>query len=112
VSDGPAPRAEWLDALPLADLPDGGVAEVVVGDAVVALVRVGLAVHALDGVCSHQGGPLGRGKLEGCVLTCPWHGWQYDVATGRQRLSATIRQRVFATRVVGDTIQVRLTEDR
>lgn len=98
----------WVDAFPLSELPPGAAAEVVVGQAIVALVRVGEAVHAIDGVCAHQGGPLGRGAVCGDTLTCPWHGWQYDVTTGEQKLSETIRQRVFPTRIVGDTIQVRL----
>jgi len=47
------------------------------------LVRVGDEVHALDEMCAHQGGPLSEGKLSGARLTCPWHGWMYDVRTGQ-----------------------------
>jgi len=39
--------------------------------------------YALDGVCPHQGGPLGDGDLAGCIVTCPWHGWQFDVTNGK-----------------------------
>lgn len=106
------PESEWTSVLPLADLPQGSVAEVVVGESIVALINSGDVVHAIDGVCAHQGGPLGKAELSEesgrCVLTCPWHGWQYDAETGKQLLSKTIRQRVFATRVVNDTIQVRV----
>jgi len=84
--------------------------EAVVGDVIVALVNVGGEVHALDGMCAHQGGPLGRGKLEGCTLTCPWHGWQYDVATGKQLLSQHIHQRRYPVRIEGGTILVRLSD--
>lgn len=38
--------------------------------------------YAIDNICRHQGGPLGEGELEGCVVVCPWHGWTYDVRTG------------------------------
>ena len=38
--------------------------------------------YAIDNVCRHQGGPLGEGELEGTVVTCPWHGWTYDVTSG------------------------------
>ncbi|TWT40246.1 Naphthalene 1,2-dioxygenase system ferredoxin subunit [Botrimarina hoheduenensis] len=82
--------------------------EVVIGTTVIALAHAEGAIFAIDGICAHQGGPLGKARLEGCQLTCPWHGWQYDLATGKQLLSRTIAQRVFSTRVVGDTIQVRL----
>jgi nitrite reductase/ring-hydroxylating ferredoxin subunit len=47
------------------------------------LVRVGDDVHALGDTCSHKGGPLSGGKLSGTRLACPWHGWMYDVRTGR-----------------------------
>ena len=47
------------------------------------LVRVGDEVHALDEMCAHQGGPLSDGKLSGARLTCPWHGWMFDVRTGQ-----------------------------
>ncbi|MEO1498332.1 MAG: Rieske 2Fe-2S domain-containing protein [Planctomycetota bacterium] len=105
------PSEAWIDALPIGDLPAGATAEVVVGEEIIALVNSGGAIYALDGVCAHQGGPLGKAAVSHdggrCVLTCPWHGWQYDAASGEQLLSDTIRQRVFATRVVDDTIQVR-----
>ena len=99
---------EWVDALEAADLPDGQAVEVVVDGTVVAVARVGEDYFAVDGICAHQGGPLGKGALCDRTLTCPWHGWQYDLPTGRQKLSETIRQRVYATRIVGDTIQILL----
>jgi len=46
------------------------------------LVRVGEAVYACSDMCTHQGGPLSEGKLSGTKLTCPWHGWTFDVKTG------------------------------
>ncbi|QDU90052.1 Naphthalene 1,2-dioxygenase/salicylate 5-hydroxylase system, ferredoxin component [Pirellulimonas nuda] len=102
--------AEWHDVAALTELSPGQVIEVIVGTEVVALANVAGQIFAIDGVCAHQGGPLGRGVLsreaDGCRLTCPWHGWQYDPATGRQVLSQTIRQRVFPTRIAGDRIWV------
>lgn len=103
-----APEPDWTAAAPLADVPPGTTVEVVIGDAIVALANVDGQVHALDGMCAHQGGPLGKGEFTGCTLTCPWHGWQYDVATGRQLLSEHIRQRRYPVRIEGDTIWVRL----
>ena len=49
----------------------------------VVLARVGDAVYACGDVCSHRGGPLSEGKLNGVRLACPWHGWMYDVRTGQ-----------------------------
>jgi nitrite reductase (NADH) small subunit len=39
--------------------------------------------YAIDNICPHEGGPLGNGELEGAVVTCPWHGWQFDIKTGK-----------------------------
>ena len=48
----------------------------------IVLARVGESVYACGDTCAHQGGPLSDGKLVGSRLTCPWHGWMYDVRTG------------------------------
>ena len=48
----------------------------------VVLSRAGDRVYACGDVCTHRGGPLGEGKLSGTRLTCPWHGWMFDVRTG------------------------------
>ena len=49
----------------------------------VVLARVGDAVYSCGDVCTHRGGPLGEGKLNGARLACPWHGWMFDVRTGQ-----------------------------
>ena len=52
------------------------------------LARAGDRVYACGDVCTHQGGPLGEGKLSGTRLICPWHGWMFDVRTGQCALPA------------------------
>ena len=39
--------------------------------------------YAIDNMCKHRGGPLGEGSLDGNVVTCPWHGWQFDITNGQ-----------------------------
>ncbi len=48
----------------------------------IALFNSGGAYYAIDDTCTHRGGPLSEGELEGTVVTCPWHGATYDIATG------------------------------
>lgn len=67
----------------VADVPPGAVRQVRAGDRWYALANVGGTIYALDNACPHNGGPLGKGTLDGAVLTCPWHGWQWDVPSGR-----------------------------
>jgi len=49
----------------------------------IVLARAGDLVYACGDVCTHRGGPLSEGKLNGTRLACPWHGWMYDVRTGQ-----------------------------
>jgi nitrite reductase/ring-hydroxylating ferredoxin subunit len=70
-------------AAALADLPAERPTAVTLNGTRVALVRQGDRVHALADACAHQGGPLSEGRLSSGRLACPWHGWMYDVRTGR-----------------------------
>ena len=70
-------------AAALADVAPGAPHLVDADGTKVVLVRVGETIHAIGDLCSHQGGPLGGGKLSGTRLACPWHGWMYDVRTGQ-----------------------------
>lgn len=49
----------------------------------VAVFNVGGNFYAISNVCSHKGGPLSQGTLEESIVTCPWHGWKYDVRNGK-----------------------------
>ena len=48
----------------------------------IALYNVSGTLFALDNTCPHAGGPLGEGNLDGEVISCPWHGWKFNVRTG------------------------------
>lgn len=98
----------WYRVASVAELPVGGARECLAGDRIVAIFNVGGTIFALDGVCPHQGGPLGKGTLSGGVVTCPWHGWQFDVRSGQHQLSPSICQPSLAARVEGDDILVAL----
>lgn len=99
---------DWIPIATLAECPPGRSIERLAGGRMVAVANVEGVLHALDGLCPHQGGPLGTGRLCGTVLTCPWHGWQFDVTTGRHLSSATVRQPLHEVRAVDGRIEVRL----
>lgn len=98
----------WVTVAKVADCPPGSSRECVAGDRIVALFNVAGEFHALDGVCPHQGGPLGKGALHGCIVVCPWHGWQFDVTNGEFQIRKSMTQPKFAVRVVGDEVQVEI----
>jgi nitrite reductase (NADH) small subunit len=80
----------WIRIAAAAEIPAGAGGEFVAGERIVALFNVGGTFHALDGICPHQGGPLGKGALTGCIVTCPWHGFQFDVTTGQHQTSRSL----------------------
>ena len=102
------PEAKWVRIAKLADCPPGSACELVADDTMIALYNVGGQLYALDGVCPHQGGPLGKGCLQGAIVTCPWHGWQFDVTTGQHQLNPRLHQPTFAVRVEEDEVWVDL----
>jgi len=92
-----APR-EWV----CIDLPEpmieGQAKEVMVRGRVIALFRHGGDLFAMDGMCAHQGGPIAEGVVEHGCVTCPWHGWQYELATGIQTINRQPLQETFQVR--------------
>ena len=73
-----------------------------------ALFNVAGRYYAVDNVCPHQGGPIGEGLLEGSVVTCPWHGWRFDVCTGKSPVIPSAAIETFACVVEGDRVQVKI----
>lgn len=88
------------------DIAAGTIREVKVGSTVVALANVAGTFYAISNTCLHRGGPLGQGPLEGKTVTCPWHGWQFDVTTGKANMNPTAGVSCYATEVRGDEVFV------
>ena len=65
------------------DLPEGGLFKVEPQDRHIVLSMVNGKVYAMDAVCSHEGGPLEEGSLDGYNLTCPWHYAIFDVRNAK-----------------------------
>ncbi len=103
--------SRWIPVANVADCPPGSCLELAVAGRIVAVFNVAGDFHALDGICPHQGGPLGKGQLEGHVVTCPWHGWQFDVRSGQHQINAGLRQPLIDVRVVNDRIMISVEQD-
>jgi nitrite reductase (NADH) small subunit len=74
----------FVRAAKLSELAVGSIGEFQLDGKTVALANVGGKIYAINNTCLHRGGPLGEGTLEGKIVTCPWHGWQFDVTTGKE----------------------------
>jgi nitrite reductase/ring-hydroxylating ferredoxin subunit len=72
----------------------------------IAIFNVDGTFYAIDDVCQHQGGPLGEGEVDGKIVTCPRHGWEYDVTTGANTLDDDLKQEQFEVQVNGNVILV------
>jgi nitrite reductase (NADH) small subunit len=97
--------AEFVKVASLADLAPGSAKAVEVAGTTIALFNVDGTVFALDNTCLHQGGPLGEGMLEGEVVTCPWHMWEYNVRTG-ENVGASLKVKRYEVQVENDDIKV------
>lgn len=102
---------EFVTVSHVADLSAGKGCQVTVEGRWVALFNVNGTHHAIDAICLHRGGPLADGVLSGCIVTCPWHGWQFDVTTGTFVQDPRVGVTCHETRVVDGEVQVRLRPD-
>ena len=65
------------------DLPEGTVAGEEVNGTMLAIIMHQGKVYAMTAKCSHEGGPLNEGSIDGNDLICPWHSAAYDIPTGK-----------------------------
>jgi nitrite reductase (NADH) small subunit len=72
----------------------------------IALYNVGGSFYATDNTCLHRGGPLGEGFLEGDTVTCPWHGWTYNVTTGVSVINPNVCLKTYPVTIQGSDIHV------
>ena len=90
------------------DIPEGQGKEVTVDGRKLALFKTNDKVFALADHCLHRGGPLSLGELDGPTVTCPWHGWKYDVRTGAFEIIPTLRVKSYKVEQKGDEIYIEL----
>ena len=98
--------ADFVKVASLAEIPPGSGRPVEVNGKAIAVFNVNGQVYAIANTCLHHGGPLGEGILEGDVVTCPWHMWEYNVRTGKKVGSPSLRVASYAVQVEGNDIKV------
>ena len=100
--------AEFRSVAKASEVPAGSLKPIELEDgAQVCLANVGGTFYAINGECSHMGGPLGEGELDGTTVTCPWHSAEYDVTTGKMLSPpAESDQATYQVRAEGEDVQV------
>ena len=89
-------------------IPDGEGTVVEVGGKDIALFNCGGKFYATANTCLHAGGPLGEGALAGTQITCPWHGWVYDVTSGQCTMNPNAKVKTYAVEIRDGDIYVKL----
>ena len=99
--------AAFIKVATARELAPGQAKRVQVQGKAIALFNLGGSYYAIDDTCTHRGGPLSEGQVQGEVVTCPWHGATFDVTTGRVTgPPAQVGVTSYPTRVDGSDIEV------
>ncbi|MEM0944825.1 MAG: Rieske 2Fe-2S domain-containing protein [Pseudomonadota bacterium] len=104
----PQPRpGAWERICLLSEMREGfaKVAELSSGDRVAVFLHEG-RLSAISNHCAHQNGPLGEGRIIDCLVTCPWHGFQYRVTDGRSPAPFTEKVPTYRVRLSGSVVEV------
>jgi nitrite reductase (NADH) small subunit len=88
------------------EVPAGTIREFQVEGKAIALANVAGRFYAINNTCLHRGGPLAEGSMDGSTVTCPWHGWQYDVTSGKLTMNPAVGVVCYPVEVRGDDIFV------
>ena len=89
-------------------LPDGRIVEIIIAGRAIAVANVGGSFHAISNTCPHAEGPLGEGTLDGAIVTCPNHGWQFNVTDGSCKTNPYAKVQTFPVQVVSTAVCVKL----
>ncbi len=93
-------------AAKVSEIPVGSIHEFQVEGKTIAIANVAGKFHGISNTCLHRGGPLGQGTLQGTVVTCPWHGWSFDVTSGKVSHNEAVGVACYAVEIRGDDIFV------
>ena len=101
-------QTSFVKVAKASDIPMGGMKMVTLGIEEVLIANVEGKLYAIGNACTHVGGPLVEGELSGKVVTCPWHGSQFDVTTGQVvGPPARLPEPVYELSVQGDDVMIR-----
>ena len=89
-------------------LEPGRIIDIIIGGTSIAVANVEGSFHAIASACPHADGPLGEGHVEGCTVTCPYHGWRFDLTTGECSTVPGKRVRTYPVQLVGNAVCVQL----
>lgn len=102
---------DFVKVANVGDVSDPGKQLIEVDERILVLFHVDGQFYCLDDVCTHDGGPLGEGCLQGTTVICPRHGAQFDIRTGKAlTMPATEDTVAHQVKVEGQVVLVRLAD--
>jgi nitrite reductase/ring-hydroxylating ferredoxin subunit len=99
---------EFVRVASTLEIGPGTAKAVEAGGRQLAVFNVGGSFHVIENICKHKGGPLAEGELDGTTVTCPWHGWAYDVSSGECLEDSECSVERFEVKVEGAEIWVKV----
>jgi nitrite reductase/ring-hydroxylating ferredoxin subunit/Fe-S cluster biogenesis protein NfuA len=102
-------KGNWLQVGTLSEIPEGGIRAMSIEGEKVILSRQGSVVTCFQNACAHLGFALDDGEINDGVITCPHHGFQYDLASGECLTAPEVQLQSHAVRVTGGRVEVRLS---
>lgn len=93
------------------DIPVNEARAFPVGDRMIAIFNENGVFHAMDDFCPHMGASLAGGWIDAGTVACPWHAWRFSLADGCWLDNPKIKVSIFAVHVVGDSIEVEITDE-
>jgi Fe-S cluster biogenesis protein NfuA/nitrite reductase/ring-hydroxylating ferredoxin subunit len=103
-------KGNWTAAGLLSDIPEGSVRSTIIGGEKVLLSRNGASVTCFQNACAHLGFPIHDGEVENGIITCPHHGFQYDLSSGECLTAPEVQLQSHAVRVIGPRVEVRISK--
>jgi nitrite reductase (NADH) small subunit/3-phenylpropionate/trans-cinnamate dioxygenase ferredoxin subunit len=100
--------SEYVKVATVDEVPPGAGKLVRAKDEEIALFNVEGKFFATQPNCLHRQGPLAEGTLDGEIVTCPWHGWRYNVRSGEHAMNPSITLKTYPTRVDGTNVLVEI----
>ncbi len=98
--------AHWKKVAKFQDIPEGAGVASSMGDQAIALFKCGGEIFSVQNHCPHRGAPLAEGELNGLVVTCPWHAWQFNIQTGCNIDNPDLKVKSYPVKIESDDIYI------
>ncbi len=98
--------ADFVTICRVADIANGTAKMFVVNGKELAVYNLAGSFYATQQACLHRNGPLSEGDIDGCVVTCPWHGWEYDIPTGENLVDRKSKLATYPVKIENGEVKV------